>query len=155
MSTQPSNDSGPTSEAIAAVVSTRSPLGRTLWIALGWFFVALGAIGVALPIMPTVPFLIVAAWAFGKGSERWRNWLWSHPLFGTYLRVWHRYGVIPPRAKALAVVALSGSLVLMWLIGVPIYAIAGAAAIMAAIILYILSRPSRPPADAPSEDRYP
>ncbi len=70
---------------------------------LGWIMVALGFIGVFLPILPTVPFLLVAAFCFERGSPKMHLWLTNHPLLGPPIRDWNRDRVIRPRAKALAV----------------------------------------------------
>lgn len=58
--------------------------------------------GIFLPILPTTPFAILAAWCFSKSSERWHQWLLNHKIFGPTIRDWERDGVINPRAKALA-----------------------------------------------------
>lgn len=89
------------------------PGARRALIALGWLCVALGAIGVVVPGMPTTIFLIVALWAFSRSSERFRAWLYDHPRFGPPLRAWHDHRIIPMRAKlaAVSVMALSVAVV--------------------------------------------
>ncbi len=56
-------------------------LKRTGWLILGWIAVILAGIGVILPVLPTVPFLLVAAVAFGNGSEKWHHWLINTRLY--------------------------------------------------------------------------
>ncbi|WP_422007263.1 YbaN family protein [Pyruvatibacter mobilis] len=75
---------------------------RGLWIALGVSFLLIGAVGVFLPLIPTTGPLIVAAWAFAKGSPALHRWLLSNRLFGPFILEWETYGVIKPRAKLLA-----------------------------------------------------
>lgn len=84
-----------------------SPLARLLLLGLGWACVGLGAVGAFLPVLPTTPFLLVAAWAFARSSARLRAWLYGHPRFGAALRDWHEHGAIPRRGKILSVVGMS------------------------------------------------
>jgi uncharacterized membrane protein YbaN (DUF454 family) len=67
-----------------------------------WLNVALGLIGIVIPGLPTTVFLIIAAWAFSKSSERFHKWLWNHPRFGASIQSWHNHRVIPKSAKIFA-----------------------------------------------------
>lgn len=69
---------------------------------LGFFFVLLGIIGVVLPVMPTTPFLIVAAACFSKGSDRYAAWLRNHNLFGPIILDWENKHCIQCRYKILS-----------------------------------------------------
>ena len=80
-------------------------------IVLGWGFVALGVVGVVLPVLPTTPFMLIALWCFARSSKRFHDWLYHHRLFGPPLRKWDRYGVIPVSAKVFACTAMSASLI--------------------------------------------
>jgi len=75
---------------------------RGLWITLGGVCVAIGAVGVFLPLIPTTGPLILAAWAFAKGSPALHRWLLANRLLGPFIAEWEAYGVIRPRAKLLA-----------------------------------------------------
>lgn len=79
------------------------------YLALGWICVALGLVGVFLPIMPTTIFILVAAWAFARSSPQLHQWLRDHPHFGEPLLAWELHRAIPRRARrvALAMLALS------------------------------------------------
>lgn len=83
---------------------------RHLWLALGWVSVALGVIGIALPIMPTVPFLILAAFAFAKSSPALEAKLLSHPVYGPHIRNWRDRRAITRRAKWMATAAFAASI---------------------------------------------
>ncbi|MEX0582455.1 MAG: YbaN family protein, partial [Sneathiella sp.] len=83
---------------------------------IGWFFVALGTIGLFLPVLPTTPFLLISLWAFSQSSERFHDWLYNHRLFGPPLQDWSKHGVIPIRAKCVAIgtMAVSATLVIVF-----------------------------------------
>lgn len=59
---------------------------KALLIGLGWVSVALAAIGVVLPLLPTTPFLLLSAFCFARSSERFHAYLYNHRVFGAYLR---------------------------------------------------------------------
>ncbi len=116
---------------------------RYALIGLGWVNVALGAIGIVVPGMPTTVFLLIALWAFSKSSERFRTWLYEHRRLGPPIRAWHEHGVIPARAKAAALAMMTLSLAVMAATGAwQLPAIAGV--IMVPVAVFIVSRPSRP-----------
>jgi uncharacterized membrane protein YbaN (DUF454 family) len=60
-------------------------MARPLWSAAGLLFVALGALGVALPVLPTVPFLLLAVFCFARGNRAWEQRLLAHPR---WVRAW-------------------------------------------------------------------
>jgi uncharacterized protein len=124
-----------------------NPMVRHCLLALGFLMVALGTLGVFLPVMPTAPFLIVAAWAFSRSSERFHNWLYGHPHFGPPLVAWNRHGVIPVKAKLLSVVGMYASVVLVILFVATDWVLPAIhIAVVTAVAAYILTRPSRAPA---------
>lgn len=119
---------------------------RHLYLVLGLGFVALGFIGVFLPVLPTVPFLIVAAACFARSNDRLNRWLRDHRRFGPMIAEWEAHRVIPPRAKLISSLAMAGSLAWMiWGAQVSTFAWASAAIVLGASAAYVLSRPSRPP----------
>ena len=74
-----------------------------LWIALGLLFLLVGGIGVVLPLLPTTPFVLLAAACFAKSSPRLHNWLLGNEVFGPMLLDWERNKCVSARVKKLAV----------------------------------------------------
>ena len=122
---------------------------RLIYLLIGWSALTLGVIGAFLPVMPTVPFLIVALWGFSKSSQRFHDSMYHHKIYGPMLRQWDRHRVIPLWGKIWACAAMTGSLAIMVLwMEVPLPFVGMAAAVMLAVAVYILSKPSRPPLDS-------
>jgi uncharacterized protein len=101
----------------------RSPAARghrPLWMAAGFASLVIGIIGIFLPLLPTAPFVLLAAWCFARGSRKWERWLLQHPRFGRMVRDWRAHRAIPLRAKQLATVMMAGSSALsFWLLPSP------------------------------------
>jgi hypothetical protein len=93
---------------------------KYLLISLGWLSVFLGTVGAFLPILPTVPFMLLAGWCFARSSQRFHQWLLDHKQFGPILRDWERNGSMTRKIRNRALVTLWLSLLLsMWIIGKP------------------------------------
>lgn len=73
---------------------------------IGWLAVALGTLGIFLPLLPTTPFILLAAWCFARSSPRFHHWLLYRSWFGGYLRHWQRYKAMPPGAKPRAIIVI-------------------------------------------------
>lgn len=118
-------------------------LVRGLYLAAGLLFVGLGFVGAFLPVLPTTPFLILAAACFARSSQQLENWLLTHPRFGGLLREWRERGAIPRRAKLLSLAGCSVGFALFWVGQKPEPAPAIAvASLMLVGIAYVFSRPS-------------
>ena len=123
-----------------------SPTTRYLLLAVGWFFLALGAIGAFLPVLPTVPFLLITAWAWSKSSRRLHKWLYSNPTYGPHLIAWHNYGVIPRRAKIMSIgMMAAGWLVMTLFVAKSIWMPLIVGVVEIAVGVFILTRPSKAP----------
>lgn len=114
---------------------------RLPWLLVAWISVGLGAVGALLPVMPTTPFLLIAAWAAPKGSPKLHCWLREHRHFGPLLHAWHTRRAVPRRAKWLTPALLAGSLILMRLAGVAPVVMLALAGLFSAVTLYLFSRP--------------
>ncbi|EKV28634.1 hypothetical protein C882_0846 [Caenispirillum salinarum AK4] len=118
---------------------------RWLLLVLGCTCVGLGAAGAVLPVLPTTPFLLVAAWAFARSSRRLRAWLYGHPRFGPTLVAWHEHRAVPRRAKVAAVSLMALSLAYVaWAAADPIVPVA-VGLTMACVAAFLLTRPDAPP----------
>ena len=82
---------------------------HALVFSAGWVCFALGAIGVVLPVLPTTPFMLLAAGCFAKTSPKFHRWLLTNRIFGPLIKNWQQEGYIEPRTKrrALIIIALT------------------------------------------------
>jgi uncharacterized membrane protein YbaN (DUF454 family) len=119
----------------------RRALVQLLWRALAVLGLVLALIGLVLPVMPSVPFLLVAAWAAGKGWPRLETWLLNHTHFGPHIRAWRDRGAVPRRAKWLATLMMSGSALMMQFTPLPLAVRIGVPAVMAAVAIWLWRRP--------------
>lgn len=116
---------------------------RSLFALAGLFFVALGVVGAFLPVLPTTPFLILAAACFARSSPRLEAWLLSHPVFGPMLSDWRQRGAIPRHAKLAALGGCTLGYTLFWFGTHPAVMPAIAVALlMLTGLAYVFSRPS-------------
>jgi len=114
---------------------------RIFWLLAGLVSVAIGAVGLALPLLPTTPFLLIAAFAFARSSDRLNNWLREHRAFGPTIDNWHRDGSIDRKAKWIAMIVMLMTPVITWLFGAPLWIIVSQIAILSAVAVFILTRP--------------
>ncbi len=118
------------------------PVIQILWRALALLCVLLGFIGVFLPGLPTVPFLLVAAWAGGKGWPALEAWLLNHPTHGPGIRRWREQGAVPLRAKWAASGMMLLSSGVLWLSSLPVWAKVAVPALMLVVATWLWRRPS-------------
>jgi uncharacterized membrane protein YbaN (DUF454 family) len=81
-------------------------LSRKLYVWLGHTSVALGVVGAFLPVMPTVVFMILAAWCYARGNPALRAKLLAHPTFGPPVRDWEEHRAISLRGKVLGITTI-------------------------------------------------
>lgn len=111
------------------------------WRTLAVVCVVLGFIGVFLPGLPTVPFLLVAAWAGGKGWPALEVWLVNHPRHGPAIRRWRDHRAVPRRAKWFASATMVVSAVLIGLSSVPMPLKLGVVVLMGSVAWWLWRRP--------------
>lgn len=105
-------------------------MARALYLAAGLLCIALGVLGIALPVLPTVPFFLLAAFCFARSRPEWAARLYDHPRYGPAMREWRDRRAISRKAKlaSLTTMALGGA-VSWWTIGWP-----GAAGVTAVLL---------------------
>ena len=119
---------------------------RLTWLIIGILSLGLGALGVLLPLLPTTPLVLLAAFAFARSSDRLHQWLLDHHIFGTLIDNWRRYGAISRRAKAVSVVSMAVILVLSLVMKAPLHVIVIQVVVLGFAAAFILTRPL-PPSD--------
>jgi len=88
---------------------------RPLFMGLGISAVLMGLAGVVVPLLPTTPFLILAAFCFARSNPAWEAWMLAHPRVGPAIAAWRDHGAIPRKAKIAAAVVLTTSAAFGWL----------------------------------------
>lgn len=118
-------------------------INRYILLCLGWFFLFLAIVGIPLPLLPTTPFLLLAALCFSKSSPKLHNKLLAHKILGPIVMDWEERGVIKTKTKWVA------SLTMLTLLSYPLIFILKNAyvqgtiiMIMLCVLLFIWSRPS-------------
>lgn len=136
------NKSPPGRAVTAASLHWTEHTRRALWLAAGALLLLAGIIGIFVPLLPTTPFVLLAAFCFSRGSERWERWLVHHPRFGPMVRNWRDHRAVPLRAKQLATVMMTlGSVWAGWMLPLNLCWIPAACCTVVAVWLWSL--PSR------------
>jgi uncharacterized membrane protein YbaN (DUF454 family) len=87
-----------------------SPVVRAMFLVAGVVALALGVVGVFLPVLPTTPLVLLAAACFARSYRPFHEWLVGHRLFGPMLREWHEHRSIPHRTKIIAIAMMAAGL---------------------------------------------
>lgn len=117
---------------------------RAFWIVIGFVSVGCGIAGIVLPLVPTTPFMLLAAFAFARSSPRLHDALLSHPQFGPIIANWRRDGSIDRRSKILAIAVMAACICISVYMRVPAYLMTIQVVILGAVAVFILSRPTAP-----------
>lgn len=119
------------------------PIALVLWRTLALASVALGMVGVFVPGLPTVPFLLVAAWAGSRGWPALEARLLEHPRYGEDIRRWRERGAVPRRAKWAASLMMAASAVVIGFAPVPRWLQLGVPALMVLVAFWLWRRPEQ------------
>lgn len=119
------------------------PAGRLrwLWWLLAYGSLGLGIVGIVVPGLPTVPFVLLAAYAAARGSVRLHHWLLAHRQFGPMIRDWEAQGAVSRRAKWLATAMMAGCAALLFLTAPRMAMAAAGTVVMAIVAAWLWFRP--------------
>lgn len=124
---------------------------RTTYLLIGHTSLAVGFVGIFVPLLPTTPFVLLAAMCYSRGSDRFHAWILDHPRFGPTIHAWREHGAIGVRAKVVATIMVVLSISYsVYRLDMPWKVVA--LLIGAAVLTFILSRPSTP-SSTPASDR--
>ena len=113
---------------------------RAFWLLLGLTSLALGVIGIVLPLLPTTPFLLLSAFCFARSSDRLHGWLVTHRLFGPMIDNWHRHRAIARSAKMAATAACAVVFALSLVLSVPVAGLLLQALVLLCVLTFIWTR---------------
>ena len=130
------------------VTGSRSLIPRLIWLTIGLGALALGALGAVLPLLPTTPFVLLAAFAFARSSRRLHDWLVHHAVFGPLIDNWRRYGAINRSAKTAGILSMAGVFGVSVLLDVSPGVLIVQALVLTACAGFVASRPSPPESSA-------
>ena len=116
---------------------------RILYLLLGWFSLLTGIIGIFLPLLPTTPLVLLAAWCFSRSSERFHSWLLNHKFFGPIVSDWQSSDGIPKRSRNRAIVFMWAGMLISILMVSRFWATIGLIAIGTCVSVYLLRMPLR------------
>lgn len=133
----------PSRAADTDVEQARGPW-RWVLLVIAWGSLGLGIAGVFLPVLPTVPFIILASWAGMRSSRRLHRYLESHRVFGPILRDWRRNRAVGRRAKWAATLSMSTGAAFLWWTAPSPWIAAAACAVMASVGIWLWLRPEPP-----------
>jgi hypothetical protein len=116
---------------------------RILYLLLGWFSLISGIIGIFLPLLPTTPFVLLAAWCFSKSSKRFHTWLLNHKFFGPIVHDWQSSDGIPRRARNRAILFMWIGMSISMFVVSRFWATIGLLIIGLCVMTYLLRMPVR------------
>jgi uncharacterized membrane protein YbaN (DUF454 family) len=117
---------------------------RILWLTIGVLATGCGIAGLVLPLVPTTPFLLLAAFAFARSSPRLHNWLVNHPRLGPPIADWQAHGAINRPTKVLAAAVMGATWWLSFAAGVRSEILIVQAIVLGAAAAFVLTRPDVP-----------
>lgn len=112
--TEPTRSPGDAAGQGAVALPLRPHWQRALWLATGVLSLVTGIVGIFVPVLPTTPFVLFAAFCFSRGCLRCERRMLEHPHFGPMVRDWRANRAVPLRAKQFAVVMMALSSASAW-----------------------------------------
>ena len=117
---------------------------------LGFVFLALAVVGVFLPLLPTTPFVILAAGCFARSSERMHQWILANPTFGPMVHDWEQKRCVSCRVKAIAIgsMAVVGGVSVFLVLDSTAWRLAGAALLLTGFMVVLKLKTCAPKEEA-------
>ena len=116
---------------------------RIFYLLFGWFSLITGIIGIFLPLLPTTPLVLLAAWCFSKSSERFHTWLINHKFFGPIVSDWQSNDGIPRKSRNRAIIFMWLGMAISILMVGRFWATVGLVCIGICVSIYLLRMPLR------------
>lgn len=117
---------------------------RILWAIMGFTSLGLGILGAILPLVPTVPFMLLATFCFARSSKRMHDWLFNHRTFGPMIQNWQSHGAISRPAKFGATASCLAVISMSLIFGVRNEILAAQSLALIGVLTFIWTRPSGP-----------
>ena len=117
---------------------------RWAWWLLAYASLGTGIVGIFVPGLPTTVFILLAAYAASRGSERLHGWLVNHPRFGPMIRDWQAHGAVKRRSKVFATIAMIGCAAIVWLFAPELWIAIFATSCMIVVNIWLWFRPEPP-----------
>ncbi|WP_154224517.1 YbaN family protein [Marinicella rhabdoformis] len=114
---------------------------KPFWLLLGFISVVLAVVGVILPLLPTTPFLLLAAFCFSQSSTKAHQWLINHRLFGPLINDWQQHGKIRRKVKVVALSTMALMPILSWFLGASYWALWAQTGVLLLVASFIITRP--------------
>ncbi|MFC3613475.1 YbaN family protein [Lutimaribacter marinistellae] len=115
---------------------------RYFFALFGLICVVFGLVGVALPLVPTVPFMLLAAFFFARSSSRLHHWLITHRTFGPMIEDWHHHRAIRPSAKRAATISIIVVFAISVVLSVPQHVLIIQVVTLGGVLIFIWTRPN-------------
>lgn len=115
---------------------------RPFWFIAGLLSLSIGIIGIVLPLLPTVPLVLLAAFCFARSSEKMHQWLVNHRIFGPSIADWNRSGAISPTGKRAATLSILIVFSISVFMGLRPTLLLIQAVTLGAVLIFIWSRPN-------------
>lgn len=116
---------------------------RPIWTLAGLLALGVGIVGIFLPVLPTTPLVLLAAFCFSKGSPMLRRWIIRHRTFGPMIADWEATGAIPRMIKYTACGVMSVTFLICLAMGLPVWVLVAQGTLMLVGAAYVLTRPDR------------
>ena len=125
-------------------------MSRTFYFIAGLIALAFGALGALLPLLPTTPFVLLAAVCFAKSSPRLHRWLLAHAYFGPLVQNWQSSGAIARHHKIAAALTMALAFAISLIAGVGLFILGIQAIVLLLAGAFVMTRPDPEPVSDPA-----